>query len=407
MANTVFIRFHKDNSVDLYLPEDEAIVLSSMASGMQQIAESCRGKKLVVFIATSEVHLSTHIIPARNRQKILQAIPYTMEDDLIGDIQNFHFAIPTRLPTNAVPACAISRERLDQILDQLDEHRLHPQVIIPETLMLPCAAGEWNIIIEEHESAIQTAPYTGLSIDTDNLEAYLDMAIQEAGEQAPTQINVIDLRLSEHGTLLEQPENDAITISRTPAEAGLLPLLATHYHSDVGINLLQGEYAPRKIASQSYKKWYPALTLLGIILFIQAVSAIIHYVDISSESDMLEKQIKQVFQQSLPDVKRMVDPKSQMQQKLSALKSSKQGAGAGFLPILTKFSRAMQANNSIILKGLNFRNGRLDLELTINDLQALEKLKETMAQAGMQVDIRSATVQGKAVFARLRIQEAG
>ena len=254
MANTVFIRFHKDNSVDLYLPDDEAIVLSSMASGMEQIAESCRGKKLVVFIAASEVHLSTHVIPARNRQKILQAIPYTMEDDLIGDIQNFHFAIPTRLPTNAVPACAISRERLDQILDQLDEHRLHPQVIIPETLILPSAADEWNIIIEEHESAIQTAPYTGLSIDTDNLEAYMDMAIQEAGEQAPTQINVIDMRSSEQGALLEQPEYGAITVTRTPADAGLLPLLASHYHNEVGINLLQGEYAPRKIASQSYKK---------------------------------------------------------------------------------------------------------------------------------------------------------
>jgi general secretion pathway protein L len=213
--------------------------------------------------------------------------------------------------------------------------------------------------------------------------------------------------LSEHRTLIELPEHDAITVTRIPADAGLLPLLVSHYHNDVGINLLQGEYAPRKIASQSYKKWYPALTLLGIIFIIQAVSAIIHYVDISTESDLLEKQIKQVFQQSLPDVKRMVDPKSQMQQKLSALKSSKQGAGAGFLPILEKFSRAMQADNSIILKGLNFRNGRLDLELTINDLQALEKLKQTMAETGIQVDIRSATVQGKAVFARLRIQEAG
>ena len=273
--------------------------------------------------------------------------------------------------------------------------------------MMPCAAGEWNIIIEEHESAIQTAPYSGLSIDTDNLEAYLDLALQEAGEQAPTQINVIDMRSSELGALLEQAEYDAITVTHTPVDAGLLPLLAAHYHNDAGINLLQGEYAPRKIASQSYKKWYPALTLLSIILVIQAVSAIIHYVDISAESDMLEKQIKQVFQKSLPDVKRMVDPKSQMQQKLSALKSSKQGAGAGFLPILEKFSRAMQADNSIILKGLNFRNGRLDLELTINDLQALEKLKQSMAQTGMQVDIRSATVQGKAVFARLRIQEAG
>jgi general secretion pathway protein L len=407
MANTVFIRFHKDNSVDLYLPEDESIILSSMPSGMQQIAESCRGKKLVVFIAANDVHLSTHTIPVRNRQKILQAVPYTMEDDLIGDIHNFHFAIPARIPTNDVPACAISRKRLDEILDQLDEHRLHPQIIIPEVLMLPCAADQWNIIIEEHDSAVQTTQYTGFSIDTDNLDAYLEMALQEAGEQAPTQINVVDTRPSAAATLLEQPEYDAINVAHIPAAAGLLPLLAAHYKDDVGINLLQGDYTPRKRASQSYKKWYPALTLLGIIFFIQAISAIIHYVDISTEADMLETQIKQVFAEAVPDVKRMVDPKSQMQQRLTALKNSSQGAGAGFLPILAKFSRAMQADNTIGLKGMNFRNGRLDIEMTINDLQALEKLKQSITEAGLMVDIRSATVQGKTVSARLRIQEIG
>ncbi len=407
MANTVFIRVHKDNTVDLYLPEDEAMVVSSVVSGMEQIAESCRGKRLVAFIATSDVHLSTHTIPVRNRQKILQAIPYTMEDDLIGDIQDFHFAIPARLPSNDVPTCAIARARLDAILAFLDEHRLHPQVIIAEVLLLPCAVDEWNIIIEEQESTVQTAQYTGFSIDTDNLETYLDMAIQEAGEQLPTQLNIIDARLPGHDTFLEDSGFDAITVAHKPVEAGLLPLLVSHYHDDAGINLLQGEYAPRKIATQSYKKWYPAAGLLGLILAIQAISAIIDYVGISNESDRLTQQIKQVFQQALPDVQRMVDPKNQMQQQLKALKSNSQGASAGFLPILAKFARAMQDDKNIGLKGLNYRNGRLDIEMTINDLQALEKLKQSMTQAGLKVDIRSATVQGKAVFARLRIQEVG
>ncbi len=401
MANTVFIRIHNDNLMDLYLPGEEPVV----SSDIDQIVESCRGNKLVVFIATSDVYLSTHAIPVRNRQKILQAVPYAMEDDLIGDIKDFHFAIPARLSTNDVPICAIARARLDSILAQLNEHRLHPQVIIPEILLLPCPTDEWNIIISEHESTIQTAQYSGLSIDTDNLQAYLDMAIQEAADQAPTQIHITDTRLTE-SPLIDGSEFDTIDITHRPLENGLLPLLASHYKEDAGINLLQGEYAPKRIANPSLKKWKPVFALLGIVLFIQAVSAVINYVDISKESNMLDKEIKQVFQQAMPETKRMVNPKGQMEQKLNALQSSSLAFGAGFLQILNKYSQSLQDNQEITLKGLNYRNGRLDLELTINNLQALEKLKQSLTQAAMTVDIRSATVQGKAVFARLRIQEA-
>jgi len=406
MANTVFIRIHKEDSLDMYLADGQSIVLSKTDSSLDEIANACRGKKLVVFIPGNDVHLAMQNIPIRNRQKVLQAIPYSMEDDLIGDVSQFHFAIPARLPADAIPVCAIARNRLDHILTKLAEYRLHPQVIMADSIILPCRQGQWNLIIEDQESSVQTGEFSAFSADTDSLEAYLDMALEQANDDAPGELNIIDARTDALQPLLEDIDASSMEISRSSPPASLLELLVKNYQDGAGINLLQGAYASRKVARQSLKKWYPAAAMLAIVVVIQAVSFIAGYISLSEESEQLQSQINQVFRKALPDVKNIRDPRNQMQQRLSALKGNSQAGGAKFLQILSKFSNAMQADRSISLTGVNFRNGQVDIELAINDLQALEKLKQSVSQSGLTVDIRSAAVQGKTVSARLRIQES-
>ncbi len=347
MASTVFIRIHKDDSLDMYLADGQSIVLSQTDSSLDEIANACRGKKLVVFIPASDVHLAMQNIPIRNRQKILQAIPYSMEDDLIGDVSQFHFAIPARLPAEAIPVCAIARTRLDNIIANLAEYRLHPQVIMAESIVLPCQQGQWNIVIEEQESSVQTGEFSAFSVDTDSLEAYVEMAIEEAGEQAPEALNIIDARADDRQPMLENMDDSSMDITRSSPPASLLELLVKNYQDGGGINLLQGAYTARKVASQSYKKWYPAAAMLAIVVVIQAVSGIVSYISLSNESEQLQQQITQIFKKALPDVKNMRDPRNQMQQRLSTLKSGSQGGGAKFLQIMSKFSKAMQAERSI------------------------------------------------------------
>jgi len=405
MASTVFIRIHKDDSLDMYLSDGQSIVLSKTDSSLDEIANACRGKKLVIFIPGSDVHLAMQDMPIRNRQKILQAIPYALEDDLIGDVDNFHFAIPARLTSEAIPVCAISRNRLDDILANLAEYRLHPQVITADSIALPCEIDQWNVVIEDIESSVQRSEFSAFSVDTDSLEGYLEMALEETDGLGPNELNVIDARKEGSEPLLVDMDSGSIEISRSSPPASLLELLVKNYQEGSGINLLQGDYAARKVANQSLKKWYPAAAMLAIIIGIQAITSVFSYFSVSSEAEQLSEQIKQVFKQSLPDVKRMENPRSQMQQRLSALKGSSQTGGASFLLIMEKFSKAMQSDRSIKLNGVNYRNGRVDIELAIKDLQALEKLKQSVNQSGLTVDIRSAAVQGKVVSARLRIQE--
>jgi general secretion pathway protein L len=405
MDKMIFIRIHKDDSLDIYLPGSESVIRAHAEANLDELEELCRGKKLITLLPGSDLHMATVMIPARNRQKVLQAVPYAMEEDLIGDINQFHFAIPARINSEMIPVCAIDKNRLEDLLARFKEHHLSTQVIIADTLCLPCPPRQWNIIAEDQESTVQTSPYSGFTVDTEGLADYLNMAIQEAGDEAPIQLNIIDARSNGRDSLLQELASDTIELTHSPAQDGLLKLLAGHYREGSGINLLQGDYTPRKMASRSLKKWYPAAAVLAIILLIQAGNAITYYVSISRESDSLNQKISALFKQAMPDVKRMVDPKNQMQQRLQALQNNELAGNTGFLSNVGVFANSMQSIKTINLSGMSFRNGRLDIEMTIGDLQALENLKQLLTKEGMTVEIRSAAVQGDNVSARLRIQE--
>lgn len=405
MEKMIFIRVHKDDSLDIYLPGNESVIRAHAEANLDDLEELCRGKKLITLLPGSDIHMTTVTIPARNRQKVLQAAPYAMEENLIGDISQFHFAIPARIDSEKIPICAINKIRLEELLARFKEHHLSTQVIIADMMCLPCPPRQWNILVEDTETTIQTSPYSGFSVDTENLSDYLGMAIQEAEEEEPVQINIIDARSNGEDNFLEELASDTLELTYVSATEGLLKLLAGHYREGSGINLLQGDYTPRKMASRSLKKWYPAAAVLAIILLIQAGNAITYYVSISRESNALDQKISTLFKQTMPDVKRMVNPKSQMQQRLQALQNNTLAGNADFLSNVSVFANSMQSVKTINLSGMSFRNGRLDIELTIGDLQSLENLKQLLTKEGLAVEIRSATVEGNSVSARLRIQE--
>jgi len=411
MANTVFIRFHTDYSVDWIVSANDSGIPAQSGKTLEDAGKICHGKKIVIYLPGSMAHLGTHLIPARSRQKILQAAPFAMEDDLIGDIDDFHFAIPTRTPANNIPICAITHEGMETILTLLQDHDIKPQAMLAETLVLPWQQKAWTVLIEDDKTTVRTGQYAGFTVDTNNLYDYFDIALQEAGDELPAKLNIMDYRSLDQGEALDKLVPDSfktrLELDDTTPQQPVIETLVASYRDTDGINMMQGNYAVKNIRHQSWKKWYPAAAALLVLLILKSVGGAIEYYQLSSESELLDKQIKQIFRQSMPDVKRIVDPREQMLGRLKTLQAGNQGGRSGFFTYFSHSARALGSDQSISVKTLNYRNNRLDIELNISDLQALEKLKQQITQAGSRVDIRSAAVEGKQVSARLRLHGSG
>ena len=99
----------------------------------------------------------------------------------------------------------------------------------------------------------------------------------------------------------------------------------------------------------------------------------------------------------------MVNPRVQMQQQLDQL-LRRQGGGDGFMTLLARAGDVLRTNKAIEISGASFRAGRLDVDLTANNLQVLDELKQTLAGKGLVVEIQSATTDAsQRVKSRLRI----
>jgi len=114
------------------------------------------------------------------------------------------------------------------------------------------------------------------------------------------------------------------------------------------------------------------------------------------------------FEGAFPTVTRVVDPRLQAQQALSALR-----AGAvttpQFLELLAAFDRAIAAelSLSIRVRSVAFAGGLLEISVETADMGELERLRALLGTAGLGAEMLSAESTADAVIARLRLKEPG
>ena len=90
------------------------------------------------------------------------------------------------------------------------------------------------------------------------------------------------------------------------------------------VNLLQGEFARSTDYNARWLRWRTAAMLAGGLLVAHVAAAMIRIHQANHETQSLDTQISQIFQQVMPSEK-MQDPRRQMQSRLDRIRHS--GAG--------------------------------------------------------------------------------
>jgi general secretion pathway protein L len=327
-------------------------------------------RRIVLFAPGVDVRLTGVQVPARQPQKILQAAPYALEDQLAEDVDTLHFAIAPgaarRRADEPHPVAIVARERMDQWLAPWRERKLQPDALVPATLCLPVPeGGRWSGIAESGNVTVRTGPFTGFTCALADLEAYLQLA----DPQALTPLRLFVSKDVDYDfTRLNRP------IELLPGYASALEVLVRHWHDDTSINLLQGRYSlkqdwqglgrPWRIAGALAAGW--ALAAVGL----EVVASVRTAAEVRRQEQANAERYKALF----PGTTRFDNLAMQAQQQLLALR----GGGASQAPLLQlldALAASLSANPGLTLQSLQFREGALFLSLTGTDLQTLENLR--------------------------------
>ena len=225
----------------------------------------------------------------------------------------------------------------------------------------------------------------------------LNSLYQRAGEDdRPAEVTLYDCSKTNQAERLQKGTPE-ITYQLVDCPDGVFGVFARQFDLRQSVNLLQGEYNRQEGMMKHFKPWIPAAALFALWLSWHLIVSIVELVDLGSTSEQLSKQMRDVHKLAFPGSKPPAPgyERSDMQARLNKLQE-KQGQASGSLQeMLVKTAPIFKNVSGIDITGLRYNNGKLDVELTINQSSDLEPLKKKLEeQTGWEIKSQASTVKG-------------
>lgn len=398
MADTLLIRLAVAGAGfrDWVLVDEAGAARTPVREGVPETGVVAGASRTVVIVPGSEVLLSEARVPGRNRQRVLRAIPYALEEQLASDVESLHFAIGPVQEEDSYPVAVVDRARMDSWSALLAEQHIVANQWLPEMLALPLTEAGWSLMVEGDSVLVRSGPWAGFASDLENFPALVSLFMSR--EETPTQA-----RLFGAGRV----DVDGMEVEVVDPELQALEILGRGYIQGPVLDLLQGDYSRSEEWGRILRPWKATAALLLAGLLLTGVSAGVNYYRLSKQQEQLAAEIEAVYRETFPKARRIVNPRAQMEQKLKELQRQAGGGGhTAFLALLADVGRVIRSNKGVQIQGVTYRDGRLDLQLQADNVQLLDQLKQALVRDGrLRAEIQSATTQkdGK-VNSRVRIE---
>lgn len=363
------------------------------------------GRRVVLVVPGEEV-LLTRVVPPRASQRELEkALPYLLEESLSVPVETLHFASGPRQADGGLPVAVVAERLMSEWLEQARAVGITPEAVIPAPLLLPLEPGAWSLALMPERVWLRSGPHRGWAIDAGNLAFTLRLALEESVGDPPRRLIV--WRGAGVGGEALFADLD-LPIEWRTLEGDPLTLLAVGDRAGEGLDLARGRFAPTGRLAGVVRALRPTLALALVWLALRAGETGWEIQRLEARAAGLDQAIERVFRESFPEVKRIVNPRVQMNQGLEALRGQGGGPGAegekGFLALLGRAGGALRESPQPLVNGIRYAEGKLEVSMRLPDLQRLDALKKRLESQTLTVAILSANREGDGVAARLRVE---
>lgn len=373
-----------------------------IADSVGALVGSMRGASTRVYSPAADTFLKSVSLPTRSPSKIVQALPFALEEDLVDDPKALHFAYEKE-PGGALAVAVTSRERLGSWLRALRDAGLSPSFVCPATLAAAWEEGTWVVSQGSGQAAVRTGRFSGFAFGSaeDRPPLILEMALREAREKgtAPRRLIVFD----PPETFDAQAWSAALCI---PVERGRSDL--SEGWEDPPLNLLQGPFAQGGGVLGALAPLRRAAIPLALWLAGGLAADLWRWRGLAVEQRERRREMSELFHQAFPEARAAAEPGLQMERNWLALKGrGGQASEVDFLPLLARAAPALRRYPLVRLRALQYDESGLLLSVAAPDFQALEGLRKSLAEGRLRTEMPSAESRGGAVDARLRVAPGG
>lgn len=405
MQKTVIVHLHDAalSSVSwVFFNENSVTAGEAQVGNLHDLSAVCSGHKVALIIPSTLLTFTSIQLPATDRERMMRALPYAMEDHIIDDIDSMHFSI-NAWKNKQANISAISRQQMDSLIERFNNAGISPDYIIPDIFLVPFNDGDWTVLISNKYALVRTGQFSGFTANDYNLQQVLKLNLSQITE-LPKSINFIHKDDVENFTTSQLlPDFPSISISNTVYKNDYVTLFHDYFSENLPFNLLQGIYSKHEQMANIWRSWRPVAVFSGVMFMLYALSLSFDVYKLNAQITTIDNQINKVFKNTLPDVRKIINPKAQLQQRLAELSKDSGNTKSGFLPLLAKSASSITDTKNIKLNSITYKDGQLDMELVIDNFQSLDALKSKIESHGVVTEILSASADDKTVFGRIRL----
>ncbi len=367
-----------------------------------------------VLLCVPGEHVRVHrvVLPARNRRQFMAALPYALEEKLLRDPGEYHLVPLGQADASSETSIAVTEHcRMREWLDIASANGWQVEALVPDYLMLgEKGTDSWLLDVSDfpallandqggatlaHRSGSSDLPGV-LSLAMENLSSLpgkirIRIANQAQGESLRTWQAQLESR---------QVQSEFFSDGRSRHA-----WLASRGWPRAQSNLLVGDYTTRRKVRGPGRSLLPATIMSIVLLVLLLVYAVLEFTNTRQRYDSLQTAMRQVYLEAFPGARNIVDPRYQLEQKIKEL-ASKQHPGASgleFISWLESFSPVIASGSSYSIKGINYEEERVVLDVDVPDYGSLQRLQQELSRRA-KVNLEKSELKDEIVSGRLVIE---
>tara|TARA_Y100001970_G_scaffold60169_1_gene76641 strand:- start:1547 stop:2755 length:1209 start_codon:yes stop_codon:yes gene_type:complete len=402
MENLIFLLNHPNKSYFWVIcDESGALIEKGKGKSLKDIVSQKKLHNIEGFIFSPLLSNKKIEVPPAKKSQILESIPYLLEDNILGEINDYHFVMTSRNERGEVNVSLIPKTFMDNEINNLYEEGINIDSLSLLDTGFQINNSDSFLVIFKEFSIFSRGSEWGWCSETETILSTLKKSLDEFN---CTSLNVYKLDQLEDIDWQKYIQSE-VNVNCIEVKDELdflekaLPFLGQN------LNILQNQYAPRIDWKALFTSWKYVLatTSLVIVLYFLQISLDI-YQNNALTSELKEKS-KSLFYADFPEELQSNDIQKALKDKLRNLNFSE---SEPFLKTVQNLTQVISNNERVSLFSINYDMNRNQfiVEIQCSQFEDLEAVKSTFLQRGYQVEVGSSKRVGNSILSEIVIKKS-
>ncbi|MEM9101236.1 MAG: type II secretion system protein GspL [Pseudomonadota bacterium] len=388
-----------------------------------QLAEPAKSRQIVCMVPGTEMLMTSVNFPIKQRRQIRKALPFMLEEQLVENIDDCHFALPAKITDDKVPVVVVNHRKMQSWMELFEAAQIEPDYLVPDCLSLPLPQKCWSALCYDDIVLARTSEHSAWACEQDMFAPMMQLHLQKQADALEAAKDGSEENDSDEDEMLDGVDatQDMLVYGNQPhlietlQEMGVnvevidvevpITVLAESFKPD-SVNLLQSQYTLKQDYMETVRLFKPAAIVASVFLALHFVSLTIESMHLKQQytanKALAFKSYKEVFPKA-----RRVKANGDRIMKSELRKHTSGNSSKGFFHLLQDVYPGFKSSRGEVKpSALVYDKEKSEMRLDINaaNIQTLESFKEFVIEKGYEAKLANVSQRDQSYRGRLTLK---